>query len=128
MRDKFGDTMGFSLVVYPTYAVYDRPDPTNSKVEQSFTYRGDGWQDWGSPMSTGAFDYLADLSQIDATAVAAVLADAPRHTGAPVGSESYLIIEGAEGGGLELAIHSTAPGTGFMQLNPDGSIAKVFPP
>ena len=65
---------------------------------------------------------------IDATAVAAVLADAPRHTGAPVGSESYLIIEGAEGGGLELAIHSTAPGTGFMQLNPDGSIAKVFPP
>lgn len=128
MRDKFGDTMGFSLVVYPTYAVYDRPDPTNSKVEQSFTYRGDGWQDWGSPMSTSAFDYLADLSQIDATAVAAVLADAPRHTGAPVGSESYLIIEGAEGGGLELAIHSTAPGTGFMQLNPDGSIAKVFPP
>ncbi len=128
MRDKFGDTMGFSLVVYPTYAVYDRPDPTNSKVEQSFTYRGDGWQDWGSPMSTGAFDYLADLSQIDATAVAAVLADAPRHTGAPVGSESYLIIEGAEGGGLELAIYSTAPGTGFMQVNPDGSIKQVFPP
>ncbi|MCF6386850.1 protein kinase [Mycobacterium sp. MBM] len=128
MRDKFGDTMGFSLVVYPTYAVYDRPDPTNSKVEQGFTYRGDGWQEWGSPMSTGAFDFLADLGKIDATAVAAVLAEAPQHTGAPVGSDSYLIIEGAEGGGLELAIHSTAPGTGFIQVNPDGSIAKVFPP
>lgn len=128
MRDKFGDTMGFSLVVYPTYAVYDRPDPTNSKVEQSFTYRGDGWQEWGSPMSTSSFDYLADLSQIDASTVAAVLANAPQHTGAPVGSDSYLIIEGTESGGLELAIHSTAPGTGFLQVDPDGSIKQVFPP
>ena len=31
-------------------------------------------------------------------------------------------------GGVELAIHSTAPGTGFMQVNPDGSIKQVFPP
>jgi serine/threonine-protein kinase len=40
----------------------------------------------------------------------------------------YLIVEGAEGGSVELAIHSAAPGTGFMQVNPDGSIKKVFPP
>jgi serine/threonine-protein kinase len=37
-------------------------------------------------------------------------------------------VEGAEGGVLELAVHSTAPGTGFMQVNPDGSIKEVFPP
>lgn len=128
VRDKFGDTMGFSLVVYPTYAVYDRPDPTNPNVQQDYTYRGSGWETWGSPSSTGAFDVVADLGQIDTSAVAAILADAPRHTGAPVGSESYLIIEGAEGGGLELAIHSTAPGTGFMQVHPDGTIKEVFPP
>ena len=26
-RKRFGDTMGYRLVVYPTYAVLDRPDP-----------------------------------------------------------------------------------------------------
>ncbi|WP_304108080.1 serine/threonine-protein kinase [Mycolicibacterium bacteremicum] len=128
MRDKFGDTMGFSLVAYPGYAVYDRPTPTNANVKESFTYRGDGWEEWGSSMSTSAFDILADLSQIDTTAVADVLGDAPQHTGAPVGSDSYLIIEGAEGGGLELIIHSTEPGTGFLKLNPDGTIKQVYPP
>jgi len=40
----------------------------------------------------------------------------------------YLIIEGEEGGGLGLAIHSTAPGTGYIQANADGSIKQVYPP
>lgn len=128
MRDKFGDTMGFSLVAYPEYAVYDRPTPTNPNVKDSFTYRGDGWEEWGPSMSTSAFDILSDLSQINTNAVADVLGNAPQHTGAPVGTDSYLIIEGAEGGGLELIIHSTEPGTGFLKLNPDGSIKQVYPP
>jgi serine/threonine-protein kinase len=29
---------------------------------------------------------------------------------------------------VELSIHSMAAGTGFMQVNPDGSVKKVFPP
>jgi serine/threonine-protein kinase len=40
----------------------------------------------------------------------------------------YVLVMGAEGGGIELAIHSMDPGTGFMQVNPDGSVKKVFPP
>jgi serine/threonine protein kinase len=128
LRDRFGDTMGYQLVVYPGYAVTDRADPTNSHVEQGYTYRGDGWQTWGSATSTSSFDFLADLGAFDAPAVAATLAAAPQTLGAPDGTGTYLIVEGAEGGGLELAIHSTAPGTGFMQVNPDGSIKQVFPP
>lgn len=27
MRKRFGDTMGYRLVIYPTYAALDRPDP-----------------------------------------------------------------------------------------------------
>lgn len=127
LRDKFGDTMGYQLVVYPDYAVADRADPTNSHVEQGYTYRGDGWQTWGSATSTSSFDVLADLGAFDAAGVAATLAEAPQTLGAPDGTGTYLIVEGAEGG-LELAIHSTAPGTGFMQVNPDGSIKQVFPP
>ena len=128
LRDKFGDTMGYQLVVYPDYAVADRADPTNSHVEQGYTYRGDGWQTWGSATSTSSFDFLADLGTFDTTGVAATLAEAPQTLGAPDGTGTYLLVEGAEGGGLELAIYSTAPGTGFMQVNPDGSIKQVFPP
>ncbi|AHC25045.1 serine/threonine-protein kinase [Mycolicibacterium neoaurum] len=128
IRAKFGDTMGFSLVVYPGHAVYDRPTPTNANAKDSFTYRGDGWEEWGPTMSTSAFDILVDLGQINTNAVAGVLGNAPQHTGAPVGSDSYLIIEGTEGGGLDLIIHSTEPGTGFLRLNPDGSIKQVYPP
>lgn len=128
LRDKFGDTMGYQLVVYPDYAVADRADPTNSHVEQGYTYRGDGWQTWGSATSTSSFDVLADLGTFDAAAVAATVAEAPQTLGAPDGTGTYLIVEGAEGGGLELAVHSTAPGTGFMQVNPDGSVKQVFPP
>ncbi|MHA3022674.1 serine/threonine-protein kinase [Mycobacterium sp. BMJ-28] len=128
IRGKFADTMGYQLVVYPTYAVMDRADPTNSHVEQSYTYRGDSWQTWGSATSTSSFDVLADLGAIDVPGVAATLADAPQKLGAPDGTGVYLIIEGTEGGGVELAVHSTAPGTGFMQVNPDGSIKQVYPP
>ncbi len=137
IRGKFADTMGYQLVVYPTYAILDRADPTNSHVEHSYMYRGDSWQEWGSPTSTSSFDVLADLGAINVPAVAATLAAAPMKLGAPDGSGVYLIVEGAGaseasentgGGVLELAVHSTAPGTGFMQVNPDGSIKEVFPP
>lgn len=128
IRGKFADTMGFQMVVYPTYAVLDRVDPTNSHVEHSYMYRGDSWQEWGSATSTSSFDVLADLGAINVPAVAATLADAPMKLGAPDGSGVYLIVEGSEDGGLELAVHSTAPGTGFMQVNADGSIKQVFPP
>lgn len=127
IRTKFGDTMGFRLVVYPDYAVLDRVDPKNSHVDQSYMYRG-SWSSWGPDTTTSSFDVLADLGAINVPAVAATLAAAPQTLGAAAGSPTYLIIEGEEGGGLGLAIHSTAPGTGYMQVNPDGTIKQVYPP
>jgi serine/threonine-protein kinase len=120
--------MGFQLVAYPDYAVLERVSPTNSHVEQDFMYRGGQWNSWGADTTTSSLDVLADLSAFNADAVAATMAGAPQALGAPDGSQMYLIVEGAEGGGVELAVHSAAPGTGFMQVNPDGSIKKVFPP
>lgn len=128
LRSKFGDTMGFQLVVYPDYAIAERADPTNSHVVQDFMYRGGQWNSWGSDTTASSFDVLADLGAFDVGAVAATLAGAPQALGAPPGSNSYLIIEGAEGGALELAIHSVEPGTGFMEVNPDGSVKEIHPP
>jgi serine/threonine protein kinase len=128
MRNRFGDTMGFQLVVYPDYAVTERVDPTNSHVEQDFMYRGGQWNSWGADTTTSSFDVLADLSAFNVDAVAATLASAPQSLGAPDGSKTYLIVEGEEGGGLSLAIHSAAPGTGFMEVNADGSVKEIHPP
>ncbi len=83
---------------------------------------------WGSDTTTSSLNYLADLNTFDVPAVAATLAGAPQALAAPDNSQTYLIVEGAEGGGVELSIHSMAAGTGFMQVNPDGSVKKVFPP
>jgi serine/threonine-protein kinase len=128
MRDRFGDTMGFRLVIYPDYAVTNRPDPANTHVEQGYTYRKGAWQTFGPATSTSTLDILADLSAFDAGAVAKTLADAPQTIGARDGSQMYLIVEGASGGGLKMSIHSLAPGVGFMQVNTDGTVAKTFPP
>jgi hypothetical protein len=127
-RTKFGDTMGFQLVVYPDYAITERVSPKNSHVEQDFMYRDGQWSGWGTDTTTSSFNVLTDLSAFKTDAVAATLAGAPPTLGATDGSQTYLIVEGVEGGGLELAIHSTEAGTGFMQVNPDGSVKQVYPP
>jgi serine/threonine protein kinase len=128
MRTKFGDTMGYRLVVYPDYAITDRADPKNSHVKQGYMYRGGNWTSWAPALSTTPFDHLADLSAINVAAVAATLAGSAQPVGAPEGTSAYMIIEGADGGGLELAIHSTAPGTGFMNVSADGTVSQVHPP
>jgi len=128
MRNKFGDTRGFELVVYPEYAVTGRPDPSNSHVAQDFMYRDGQWNGWGADTTASSFDVVADLSAFDVPAVANTLAGAPQALGAKDGSQAYLIVEGEEGGGLSLAIHSAAPGTGFMEVNPDGSVKEIHPP
>jgi hypothetical protein len=128
MRDRFGDTIGYELVVYPEYAITDRADPKNSHVKQSYTYRGGRWSDWAPDTSTSSFDVLADLGAFNVNAVTALSASAPKSLGAQDGTRTYLIVEGAEGGGPSLAIHSAAPGTGFMEVNADGSVKQVHPP
>ena len=127
-RAKFGDTMGFQLVVYPDYAITERVSPKNSHVEQDFMYRDGQWSGWGTDTTTSSFDVLTDLSAFNVDAVAATIAGAPKALGAADGSQIYLIVEGVEGGGLELAIHSAEAGTGFMQVNPDGTIKEIYPP
>jgi hypothetical protein len=128
IRNKFGDTMGFQLVVYPEYAITERASPTNSHVEQDFMYRDGQWNSWGADTTASSLDYVADLNAFNVAAVADKLAGAPQALGTPDGSQTYLIVEGAEGGGLELSIHSAAPGTGLMKVNPDGSVKEIHPP
>ena len=40
IRQRFGDTTGYSLTIYPEYAVLSRADPTDERRKLSYTYRG----------------------------------------------------------------------------------------
>ena len=79
MRQRFGDTMGYGLVVYPNYASLERPDPNEERRQLSYTYRGG----WGDPSSsaTSDDDVLVDIGKFDPTAVVGVLRGAPETLG-----------------------------------------------
>jgi serine/threonine protein kinase len=129
MRTKFGDTMGFQLVVYPDYAMTDRVDPKNSHVSQSFTYRDGDWSSWAPDMTTTPFDHLIDLSAFNVPAVTTTMAGAAQPLGAPDGAKMYLIVKSDPvDGSFYIAIHSSAAGTGFMEVNADGTVKKIYPP
>ena len=59
MRQRFGDTMGYRMVIYPEYAVLDRVDPSDERRKVSYTYRG-GWGDATSTSAKSDDDVLVD--------------------------------------------------------------------
>jgi hypothetical protein len=72
-RKRFRDTMGFRLAIYLTYAILDRPDPSDDRRVLPLDYRGG----WGDPTSSAksAADGLAvvDLSNFDVTPTVGIL-------------------------------------------------------
>jgi hypothetical protein len=75
MKQKFGDTKGYRLSVYPDYASLTRPDPGEERRELNYTYRG-GWDD-PSTSSKSSDATEIDLSKFDVKTVAGVLRGAP---------------------------------------------------
>lgn len=133
MRAKFGDTVGYRLVIYPDYASLDRPDPKDERRALSYSYRG-GWDD----PSTGirSSDAVAvDLSAFDVKAVVGVMRGAPETLGIKPAevSTTYLIIDPARDpttpGAVTISIYvSSEFGGGSVELAPDGSIKRISYP
>ena len=48
MKQRFGDTMGYKLAIYPEYGFLDRADANDNRRKISYDYRG-GWGDGGDP-------------------------------------------------------------------------------
>jgi hypothetical protein len=89
------DSMGFRLVVYPTYASLDRPDPSDSRRVLSYDYRG-GWGDpTSSPKSAADGPVVVDLSKFDIAAAVGVMRGAPQtlHMKQSDVQTTYLIVE-----------------------------------
>jgi hypothetical protein len=131
-RKRFGDTMGFRLVVYPTYAVLDRPDPSDDRRTLAYDYRG-GWGDPTSSAKSAADGPVAvDLGKFDIAATVGLVRGAPEslHMRQSDVKTTYLVIEPAADpttpGALSLSVYASSDyGGGFIVFAGDGTIKRV---
>jgi Domain of unknown function (DUF1707) len=130
MKKKFGDTMGYRLVVYPDYASLSRPDPGEDRRELSYPYRG-GWGDPSTTAKTSAAT-LVDLSKFDAKAIVGVMRGAPETLGIKSDdvTSTYLILDPTRDpttpGALTLSVYvSTDYGSGYVELDGAGNVKQV---
>jgi hypothetical protein len=134
-RKKFGDVIGFRMVIYPTYAILDRPDPLDDRRMFTYDYRG-GWDDPRSSAKTGTNGSVAvDLSKFDVTKTVGIMRGAPGtlRIKAPDVKSTYLIIEPATDpttpGALSLSVYVSGDyGSGYIVFAGDGTIKRVNPP
>jgi hypothetical protein len=132
MRQRFGDTMGYSLTIYPDYAVLTRPDPTDDRRKLSYSYRG-GFDDPSTSTKSDS-DVQVDLGAFDVKNTVAVLRGAPETVGLQQkdvkADSTYLSIDPANDpltpGAIELrASVSSDFGSGSITFAGDGAIKRI---
>lgn len=130
MRQRFGDTMGYGLTIYPEYAVLSRPDPTDDRRKLSYTYRG-GFDDPSVSAKDAERDVLVDLAAFDVKTAVGLLRGTPEMVGLQpkdVDPDStYLTVDPARDpstpGALELrASVSGDLGNGSVTFAGDGTL------
>lgn len=131
-RKRYGNVVGYRMVVYPTYASFDRPDPSDDRRILDSDYRG-GWDDPRSKARSGAdAPDPVDLSKFDIPATVGIMRGAPDtlHIKRSEVKSSYLIIEPAANavapGALSLSVHVSSDfGSGSITFAGDGTIKRV---
>ena len=131
IRQKWGDTRGYSLTVYPDYAALQRPDQADERRALQYVYRGG----WGDPSSSAKDDrdVLVDLAAFDVPTVVGIMRGAPETLGIKADDVAnlYLSIDSssdqtAPPGAIDLAIYvSSEFGSGYIELNGDGSVKQI---
>ncbi len=135
MRKRMGDTTGYRLVIYPTYAVLDRPDPSDDRRILAYTYRGG----WGDPTSSAKSStdgpVPVDLSKFDVTKTVGIMRGAPEtlHMRPSDVKSTYLIVEPATDpttpGALSLSLYvSSDYGGGHVSFSSDGTVKQTSLP
>jgi hypothetical protein len=132
MRQRFGDTMGYGLSIYPDYAVLSRTDPTDERRKLSYTYRG-GFDD-PSTSAKDDDDVIVDLAAFDVETAVGILRGAPETVGLQQKDvkpgNTYLSIDPSRDpvtpGALQLrASVSSDFGSGAVTFAGDGTIKRI---
>jgi hypothetical protein len=127
--------MGYSLTVYPEYAVLSRPDPTDDRRKLSYTYRG-GFDDPSTSAKDPERDVLVDLAAFDVKTAVGIMRGAPETVGLQqkdVDADStYLTVDPTRDptmpGTLTLrASVSSDFGSGSITFAGDGTIKRIDP-
>jgi hypothetical protein len=133
MKQRFGDTKGYRLSIYPEYASLTRPDPTEERRELNYTYRG-GWDD-PSTSSSSSDATEVDLSQFDIKTIVGVLRGAPETLDIKPAdvTSTYLSIDPANDpttpGALSVAVYvSSDYGSGNIEMDGAGNIKRISYP
>ena len=79
MRQRFGDTVGYSLAIYPSTPSCPVRTPTDDRRKLSYTYRG-GFDD-PSTSAKDDDDVLVDLAAFDVKTIVGILRGAPETVG-----------------------------------------------
>jgi Domain of unknown function (DUF1707) len=131
-RKRFGNVLGYRLVIYPTYAILDRPDPSDDRRVLAYDYRG-GWDDpTNSAKSSADGSAAIDLSKFDITKTVGIMRGAPetlRMKPSDV-KNTYLIVEPATDpttpGAVSLSLYvSSDYGGGSIVFSGDGTIKRL---
>ncbi|MEW5813539.1 MAG: DUF1707 domain-containing protein [Actinomycetota bacterium] len=135
MKQKFGDTTGYGLTIYPDYASLERPDPTEPRRVLSYSYRG-GWDD-PSETSLGADARVVDLAAFDIPKFVGILRGAPETLGIDPAEVKnvYVSIDPnsdmtAPPGSIELSVYVTPNfgNSGYIELNGDLTVKRMSYP
>lgn len=132
MRQRFGDTMGYGMVIYPEYAVLYRADPSDERRKLSYTYRG-GFDDPSSSAKDDD-DVLVDLSAFDVATTVGILRGAPETVGLQLkdvkADSTYFTIDPSRDPTTPRALTLRASvssdfGSGSITFAGDGTIKRV---
>jgi hypothetical protein len=132
MRQRFGDTMGYGLTIYPEYAVLSRADPSDDRRKLSYTYRG-GFDD-PSASAKDNDDVIVDLAAFDVETTVGILRGAAETVGLQQKDvkpgNTYLSIDPSRDpvtpGTLTLrASVSSDFGSGSITFAGDGTIKRI---
>jgi len=133
MKQRFGDTMGYKLLIYPDYGSLDRTDPNDNRRKITYDYRG-GWGDANDPSAIADDDRLVDLSKIDVKTVVGVLRGAPDTLNIKRSDvkNTYLIVEPSKdptAGDLTITMYVSSDfGSGYIATTGDGTVKQISYP
>jgi hypothetical protein len=132
MRQKFGDTKGYSITIFEDYASLTRPDPKEPRRALNYYYRG-GWDD-PSETSVSSDEKVVDLGAFDIPKMVGLIRGAAESVGinpAEVKSTHVSIEPNSDitqpPGSIEISIYVTPKfgNSGYIELNGDGTVKRV---
>lgn len=128
IHQKFGDSTGYELDLYPEYAIIERADPDEPKGLISYLYREGDFND--PDRRPRSFDNLGDVGAFDQAAILGIIRGAAQTLGIDRGEPSHVIIRPTAEGGLKINIYASRGNyeSGYISVDAQGLNPKLHPP